>query len=46
MVCDRDHLRVVLDDEDRVARIAQPLQQGDEALDVGGVQPVLGSSNT
>ena len=39
VVGDPDDLRVVLDDEDRVALVAQPLEQRVHPLDVVGVQP-------
>ena len=39
VVGDPDHLRVVLDDEDRVALVAQALEQRVHPLDVVGVQP-------
>ena len=39
MVGDPDHLRVVLDDEDRVALVAQAPEQRVHPLDVVGVEP-------
>ena len=39
VIGDPDDLRVVLDDEDRVALVAQPLEQRIHPLDVVGVQP-------
>ena len=35
---------VVLDDDHRVAHVAQPLQGGDQAVVVAGCRPIEGSS--
>jgi len=39
-----DHVHVVLDDEHRVAELDQPLEHPEQLLDVGEVEPVVGSS--
>ena len=46
VVGDRDRLRLVLDDEHRVALVAQLQQQVVHPLDVVGMQPDVGSSKT
>ena len=35
----RHHREVVFDDDDRLARVHQPVEQMEESLDVGEVQP-------
>src|SRR5262249_5362592 len=35
----KHHLRIVLDDDERVARVAQPMHDADHAADVAGMQP-------
>ena len=39
VIRNRDHLRLVLDDEDGVALVAEPQQQGVHPLDIVRVQP-------
>jgi hypothetical protein len=39
-----DHIQVVFDDNDRVARIHQSAEHGQQFSDIVGMQPVVGSS--
>ena len=42
----RDHRRMVLDDDEAVAALDEPIEHLDEAPDVAVVSPVVGSSRT
>ena len=42
MVCDFDDVEVVLDDEDRISLVSQPLQNVYELMDVGCVETCCG----